>query len=97
MLQLRNAVLLLFCSLEHRTVGLLDSHTLLSTGWLQLLVNVVKIHLLAPELPAKQVVQVFHLASSLSQVCTTSDAQHRLQCCACTRKHSSEHCISAGS
>ena len=68
MQQLRDAALLLFCSLEHRAVGLLDSASLQSAGWLQLLANVVKVHLLGRELPAKQIVQVYTLACCLVEV-----------------------------
>lgn len=68
MRRLADAVLLLFCRLNHQALGMYDAQSLNMTGWLELLSTTVKVMLFAQRMPAPLIVQLFTLASCLGQV-----------------------------
>ena len=68
MRKLADAVLLLFCRLNHQALGILDAQSLNMTGWLELLATTIRVMLFSQSMPARLIVQLSTLASCLGQV-----------------------------
>ena len=68
MRKLADAVLLLFCRLNHQALGIFDAQSLNMTGWLELLATTIKVMLFSQSMPARLIVQLSTLASCLGQV-----------------------------
>ena len=74
MRQLQEGTLQLLGSVEHRSVGLLSSESIHSTGCLELISRLVKAHLLAAQLHTVQIVQLYEVAYAIAEV----SSSHRL-------------------